>query len=103
MTCFVLRNQNYIPIAYPGATLTGNCFINTIGEITGQYLDGQDNVHSFLLRDGQYLSVDLPNVAETDVAGITERQELYGTYLDANGIEHGYSGIPESPKTSSSE
>ena len=88
---------------YPGATLTGNCFINAIGEITGQYVDAQENVHSFLLRDGQYLSVDLPNVAETDVAGISERQELFGTYLDADGMEHGYIGTPESAKASSSQ
>jgi hypothetical protein len=31
VTCFVLHNQNYIPIAYPGATLTGNGFINANG------------------------------------------------------------------------
>ena len=56
-------------------------------------------MHSFLLRDGQYLRVDLPNVAETDVAGINEREQLFGTYLDADGVEHGYIGITESPKT----
>src|SRR5262245_9630634 len=52
----------FTPVDVPGAALTAAVGINKVGQIVGQYADGDspDTVHGFLLSGGHRSTIDVP-------------------------------------------
>ena len=66
---FLLSDNNFTSIDFPGATNTG---------------------HGFLLRRGEFSSFDFPGSTATLAHGINPPGDIVGAYADTSGSIHGY-------------
>jgi probable HAF family extracellular repeat protein len=92
---FSLAGGNLTPLSFPNATSTTATSINDAGDVTGSYLDSNNNNHGFLLHKGKFTTLDDPLAAPGQSAGTgpatdTNTGQVVGTYVDANGINHGF-------------
>jgi hypothetical protein len=91
---FVLGNNEFTSIDFPGAALTQAVDINSKGDILGIYQDTDGNYHTFVLSHGAYASVDYPDAVWTGglniAVGISPRSNIVGQYRDVAGITHGF-------------
>jgi hypothetical protein len=64
--------------------------INSIGEITGTYLDTGGRYHGFVREtDGRITRINVPNAIHTCPTGMNARGDITGWYQDAGGV-HGF-------------
>jgi uncharacterized membrane protein len=83
--------DEFISIAFPGATFTTAVGVNARGEIVGSYVTGTPATrHGFLLKHGAYSSIDVPGATFTNARGINSRGDVVGEYRDAAGVVHGF-------------
>lgn len=69
--------------------------LNDLGEVTGNYIDGNFIYHGFFRNsDGKIQSFDPPNSIGTFPDGITELGLTVGYYLDTNNVYHGFFRLP---------
>jgi hypothetical protein len=90
----LLRNEHFITLDVPGATLTQAVDINSEEQIVGVYRSMDGVFHMFLLSGGVFTSIDYPGAAATGAAnigvGINPRGDIVGQYRDASNVTHGF-------------
>jgi len=84
-----LTYAEYSIIDYPGAKYTLLEDINDNGSIAGNYIDADDNWHSFIYKNNSFTIIAHPDGGVTYVNGINNSECIVGTYGDGNG-ERGF-------------
>ncbi len=91
---FLLKNNNYIPIAVPGARekRTFAYGINNSGQIVGAYQDAATGRNYGFLRrpGGAYQTLDYPGATITAALDINNSGDIVGYYFDADNLQHGF-------------
>jgi uncharacterized membrane protein len=89
---FLLKGNDYIPLAYPGAPYTSAFGINKQGEIVGWYYDPSGNGiwHAFLRKGAVYTTIDYPGAQYSAASNINNSGEIIGIYYNATGNIHGF-------------
>jgi uncharacterized membrane protein len=85
----LLKKGKFIPLASPtpDATFSEATSINDLGDVTGQWADGDGFFHGFLLSDGVLTILDVPGATDTFALGVNNSGLVVGYWdvLDANG------------------
>jgi uncharacterized membrane protein len=82
---------SYIPIDYPGASVTEAYGINDDGDVVGVYAYESDWIpHGFLQHEGDFTNLDVPGAQGTVARGINSRGEIVGQFWDADWVAHGF-------------
>jgi hypothetical protein len=81
---FILTDNAFKVINYPGAIQTTAAALNNSGEVVGIWLDTSGINHGFQLIKGTYTSIDYPGATDTTVNGLSNSGEIVGVY-DAPG------------------
>ncbi|MGC1371368.1 MAG: hypothetical protein WA824_04445 [Candidatus Sulfotelmatobacter sp.] len=81
---FILAENSFKIINYPGAVQTTAAALNNTGEIVGIWQDTVGINHGFQLIKGTYSSIDYPGSLDTVVNGLSNSGEIVGVY-DAPG------------------
>jgi len=78
------------------------CCINTVGFITGTYLDANGVRHGFLRApNGHITTFDVPNSAGMPaIHGMNDLGMITGDYFETDGIVHGFLRVPDGNFTS---
>lgn len=89
---FLLHDEEFTEIAYPGAVETVARGINDQGDIVGIYALEEDGADHGFLRDhhGNFTTIDFPGAEETKIAAINNWGDLVGTWVDEEGRERGF-------------
>ncbi len=78
-------------IDVPGATATFAHWINSTGQIVGDFADADRNFHGYLRTSGgTFATIDPPGAVETQARGINDAGQIVGDFTDAAGRDHGY-------------
>lgn len=81
---FLLRNQNYTAIDFPGTERTVCTGINNNGLITGFYQEKNGGVHGFLWSRGNFIAtfqiLDANGMQDTFPAGINDQGQVSGNF-----------------------
>ncbi len=81
---FLLRNQNYTTIDFPGTERTVCTGINNRGLITGFYQEKNGGVHGFLWSRGNFIAtfqiLDANGIQDTFPAGINDQGQVSGNF-----------------------
>jgi uncharacterized membrane protein len=98
------RTGVFTTIDVPDADYTIAQGINNAGTIVGAYFVSVNSVadldhpHGFVLSNGVFTTVDVPDergqAQFTQIFSINAKGEIVGTYFDADGVQHGFLGIP---------
>jgi hypothetical protein len=91
---YVLQNGAYTTLDYPGATVGGQTFldsINSAGIISGYYIDPSGNQTSFLDNHGVFSSPSAPGAVNgtTSYVFLNDAGQVASQYYDASNIVHG--------------
>jgi hypothetical protein len=86
----VEANGIFLPVSFPGATLTEALGVNAAGEIVGLYVDADGEEYGFLDNGGIFISIDFPGAPNTEAWGINGSGEIVGLYADTSGQGHGF-------------
>jgi len=87
---FILADNAFKIINYPGAIQTTTAALNNAGEVVGIYLDAAGINHGFQLIKGTYTSIDFPGAVDTSVNGLSNAGEIVGVYDDAGSPGNGF-------------
>jgi probable HAF family extracellular repeat protein len=93
---FVLDQDGFLVIDYPGAQATFAARMNNQGQIVGAYSNEPNTPafnlpHGFLREaDGVFKSIDFPGARRTQPFGINNLGQIVGEYVDQNGRSHGF-------------
>jgi uncharacterized membrane protein len=86
---FILQDGGFRQIDVPGALNTFPYYINTRGDVSGNYNGAPGQVgHGFVLtRDGEWIGFDVPGAPpnSTLAIGINDRRQILGYYRRTNG------------------
>jgi hypothetical protein len=88
---FILQNNTFTVVDYPGATYTNLNGINDSGTIVGIYqTSSSSNYQGFELAGGTYAAIAYPGAAWTVPEGINDRGEITGDYAVNDGLNQGF-------------
>ena len=87
---FLLSQDQFTTIDFPGAVFTAAAGITPSGDIVGLYILGVGNAHGYVLSGGEFSSIDVPGAKATTAWGISPQGNIVGQYTDAVGHIHGY-------------
>ena len=62
--------------------------------LTRLYTDADGMNHGFVLSNGAYAAVDVPGAVRTEIYSINAKGEIAGVYEGADGVQHGFVGVP---------
>jgi len=82
-----------IPVASPNSSTVAffNALDNSSSAAVGNYLDSQENGHSFVyvVATQAIALIDIPGATQTFLSGINSQRTLTGYYVDAENVGHG--------------
>ena len=88
---YVLSDGVFIPIEFPGATVTTGWAIGDGGDIVGiEFNDNFFAAHGYLFRYGQFTTIDVPNAQATWPTGVLGPKTMVGTYYSQDNVFHGF-------------
>ncbi len=83
--------------AYQGTGCSSDCpvSLNDWGVITGNYIDGDNVLHSYIRgANGRIVTIDPNGSIYTWSAGINDFGAIAGYFYDANDVAHGFLRVP---------
>jgi probable HAF family extracellular repeat protein len=92
---FLLDQDGFEVIDYPGAVATLAARVNDQGQIVGAYSKVPNTPvfslsHGFLMHNGVFTSIDFPGARRTQPFGINNLGHIVGEYSDQGGRSHGF-------------
>lgn len=87
---FLLSDDNFSTIDFPGAIFTTLSDISPSGDVVGIYEDSYTVLHGFLLSQGNLSKIDVPGAIATGPLGISPDGEVGGFFIDRSGHAHGF-------------
>jgi uncharacterized membrane protein len=78
-------SQTATSIEVPGALHTRPNGINSSGEISGVYVDADNNIHGFLLDRNGFTTIDVPGAVQTNALKINAQGDIVGFYVTPVG------------------
>jgi len=87
---FVLAAGKYVSVDAPNAIDTELNWINSSGQIVGDYLGNDGSWHAFRLNAGNFVFFDYPGASSTNAFGISASGDIVGTYSGTGPGRHGY-------------
>src|ERR1700690_477558 len=87
---FILKDNTYTTVDYPGAVFAGLTGISASGVMVGVYFVQNSVFHGFLLNGGVFAPIDFPSAITTWVSGINSSGEMVGYYEAPDGTFHGF-------------
>jgi probable HAF family extracellular repeat protein len=87
---FLISEDHFKKLDFPGASFTEAFGINNDGVIVGTFGRTSGNDGAFLLEHWKYKEITIPGSVSVDAYGINNDGEIVGSYTDASFKDHGF-------------